>query len=63
MTESTIKLAEAQLIGFGHASQGYSIKEFADSMALTKYEWEELRNLVPLKPSDKAALDQKYGIK
>ena len=60
---SQIKLAEAQLIGFAHASKGYSIKELADSMDLTKREWLKLRDNVNIKPLDKAELDEKYGVK
>lgn len=60
---SQIKLAEAQLIGFAHASKGFSIKELADSMALTKREWLKLRDSLDLKPLDKADLDEKYGVK
>jgi hypothetical protein len=60
---SQIKLAEAQLIGFSHASKGFDIKNLADSMALTKREWLKLRDHVNLKPLDKADLDEKYGIK
>ena len=60
---SQIKLAEAQFIGFAHASRGFSIKELADSMALTKKEWLKLRDSINLKPLDKADLDEKYGVK
>lgn len=60
---SQIKLAEAQLIGFAYASKGFSIKELADSMALTKREWLKLRDNVNIKPLDKADLDEKYGVK
>jgi hypothetical protein len=60
---SQIKLAEAQLIGFAHASKGFSVKELTDSMALTKREWIKLRDSVDLKPLDKADLDEKYGVK
>lgn len=60
---SQIKLAEAQLIGFAHASKGFNIIDLADSMALTKKEWLKLRDRVHLKPLDKADLDEKYGVK
>lgn len=60
---SQIKLAEAQLIGFAHASKGFDIKSLAYSMALTKREWLKLRDSINLKPLDKADLDEKYGVK
>lgn len=60
---SQIKLAEAQLIGFAHGTRGFSIKDLADSMGLTKKEWLKLRDKSDLKPSDKDDLDEKYGIK
>jgi len=60
---SQIKLAEAQLIGFAHASRGYSIKNLADSMNLSKKEWIKLRDSVDLKPLDKEDLDERYGVK
>jgi len=58
-----IKLAEAQLIGFSHASKGFDIKSLVDSMALTKREWLKLRDSINLKLLDKADLDEKYGVK
>ncbi|MEP2668875.1 MAG: hypothetical protein ABJH04_07765 [Cyclobacteriaceae bacterium] len=58
-----INLAEAQLIGFAHASRGYSILELADSMALNKSEWLKLRDPVNLKPIDKAELDERFGVR
>jgi hypothetical protein len=60
---SQIKLAEAQLIGFAHASKGFGIKELADSMALTKREWLKLRDSINLKALDKEDLNEKYGVK
>lgn len=60
---SQIKLAEAQLIGFAHASKGFDIKSLADSMALTKREWLKLRDSIDLKPLDKEDLDEKYEAK
>lgn len=59
---SQIKMAEMQLIGFGHGSTGYSITALADSMGLKKSEWEKLRDKVPLKTVDKQALDEKYDL-
>lgn len=58
---SQLKLAEAQLIGFAHASEGYNINDLAESMALTKKEWLKLRDSVKLKPLDKADLDKKFN--
>ena len=52
--------AEAQLIGFTHASKGFTINSLADSMGLTKNEWKKLRKYVDLKASDKDDLDQKF---
>ena len=60
---SQIKLAEAQLVGFGHASKGFSVNELAESMGLTKTEWLKLRDSAPLKPLDKVDLNEKYGVK
>ena len=59
---SQIKSAEAQLIGFAHASRGFSINELAESMGLSKREWLNLRDKINLKPLDKTDLDEKYGI-
>ena len=60
---SQIKLAEQQLTGFAHASKGFTINDLASSMGLTKREWMKLRDVVDLKPLDRADLDEKYGIK
>ena len=61
---SLIKIAEAQLIGFAHASKGYSIKSLAESMGLTKTEWKKLReSTIDLKPSDIQDLDDFFKIK
>lgn len=59
---SMIKLAEAQLLGFAHASKGYSIKDLAQAMGLSKKEWLKLRHSIDLKPSDKAELDAMFSI-
>lgn len=59
---SQIKLAEAQLIGFAHASKGFTIKDLANSMGLTKREWLKIRDSVDLKIMDKLELDKKYGV-
>ena len=60
MKSGQLLQAEAQLIGFAHASRGYSIKALAGAMGLTKNEWVKLRNNVFLKESDKVDLDQKF---
>jgi plasmid maintenance system antidote protein VapI len=60
---SQLRLAEAQLIGFVHASKGYGINELAEAMGLTKSEWLKLRSHIDLKPSDKEALDKKFNFK
>lgn len=57
-----IILAEAQLIGFSHCSKGYTIKELANSMGLTKKEWLKLRDSIDLKLLDKTELDEMYKI-
>lgn len=59
---SLLKLAEAQLTGYSHAARGYSIKDLARSMNLTKREWIKLRELSDLKQSDKDDLDSMFGI-
>lgn len=59
---SQLKLAEAQLIGFAHASKGFTITNLVESMGLTKSEWIKLRNTINLKTLDKFDLDQKYNI-
>ena len=59
---SMIKLAEAQLTGFAHASKGYSIKDLAHSMNLTKREWLKLREKIDLKKPDKEDLDTLFSI-
>lgn len=59
---SMIKLAEAQMIGFAHASKGYSIKDLARAMNLTKREWIKIRESVDLKQSDKDDLDDMFSI-
>ena len=56
-----LELAEAQLLGFAHASKGFDIKDLADSMGLKSSEWNKLRDKVDLKPLDKEDLDEKYG--
>lgn len=60
---SRLKLADAQLTGFAHASKGYRIEDLADSMGLKKSEWLKLREEVFLKDSDKKALDSFFNIK
>lgn len=57
-----IKLAEAQMIGFAHASRGYSVKDLARAMNLTKREWIKIRDSVDLKQSDKDDLDELFSI-
>ena len=57
-----IKLAEAQLIGFAHATKGYGVKDLARSMNLTKREWLKIRSSIDLKQSDKADLDAMFSI-
>ena len=57
-----VKLAEAQMIGFAHASKGYSVKDLARAMNLTKTEWIKIRNSVDLKQSDKDDLDDMFSI-
>ena len=52
--------AEAQLVGFAHASKGFTIESLAVGMGLTKNEWVKLRNDVYLKASDKDDLNQKF---
>jgi len=59
---SMIKLAAAQLTGFAHASKGYSVKDLARSMNLTKSEWSKLRDSIDLKQSDKDDLDAMFSI-
>ena len=59
---SQIELAEAQFIGYAHASKGYSVKELAESMALTKKEWIKLRDIINLKESDKDDLNKMFGL-
>ncbi len=59
---SMVKLAEAQMIGFAHASKGYSVKDLARSMNLTKKEWMKIRDSIDLKQSDKADLDAMFSI-
>jgi len=59
---SMVKLAEAQMIGFAHASKGYSVKDLARAMNLTKTEWIKIRNSVDLKQSDKDDLDDMFSI-
>lgn len=60
---SKIKLADAQLIGFAHASKGYRIEDLAELMGLKKSEWLKLREDQYLKESDKEALDAYFNIK
>ena len=60
---SQLKLAEAQIIGFAHASRGFSIKSLAESMGLTKKEWLKIRDSVDLKELDKSDLDEMFEIK
>lgn len=60
---SQLELADAQLTGFAHASQGFGILELAESMGLTKKEWIKLRETSGLKDLDKKDLDDKFGIK
>ena len=60
---SQLKLAEAQIIGFAHASRGFAIKDLAESMGLTKREWLKIRDTVDLKELDKADLDEMFEIK
>ncbi|MFN3753339.1 hypothetical protein [Flavobacterium sp.] len=60
---SQLKTAEMQLLGFGHASKGFSIESLADAMGLKKSEWMKLRNLDDLKPNDKQSLDDKFQVK
>ena len=62
MKVEELALAEAQLIGFNHCSKGYTIKELANSMGLTKNEWVKLRDKIHLKSLDKAELDEIYKI-
>lgn len=57
-----IKLAEAQLLGYAHASKGYSVKDLARSMNLTKKEWMKIRDSIGLKQSDKEDLDAMFKI-
>ncbi len=57
---SQIKLAEAQLIGFAHASKGHSIKDLAESMGLKKSEWIKLRSKDDLKSLDRQDLDNHF---
>lgn len=61
--EIQLNMAEQQLIGFGHASQGFRITELADSMGLTKKEWIKLRENAPLKELDKKELDDFFNKK
>lgn len=56
------ELALAQLTGFAHASRGFSIKELAESMGLTKEEWIKLKNKAGLKSLDEEDLDEEFGI-
>ena len=51
-----VELANAQLIGFGHASKGYSIKELAEAMAMTAEECELLLDNPYLTDAQKAEL-------
>ena len=57
-----LDLAESQLIGFGHASKGYDIKDLANAMGLSKNEWKKLRENKYLKDSDREELDNLYKL-
>lgn len=57
-----LDLAEAQLIGFVHASKGHSILNLVESMGMTRSEWIKLRDKVPLKALDKEDIDKKFGL-
>jgi len=57
---SMIKLAEAQILGFSHASRGYSAKDLATSMNLTKKEWIKIRKSVDMKQADKEEIDSMF---
>lgn len=56
-----LKLAEAQLLGFAHASKGYSAKALVEAMGMTPKEWAKLRSKCTLKPSDIAEIDNHFS--
>jgi len=55
-----IDLAEAQFIGYRHKEGGYSAKELADQMGLTKREWKLLRDKIDLRETDKNDIDSLF---
>jgi len=59
MADNELDLAEQQLTGFAHAKAGYEVPALAESMGLTKYEWEAIkqRGMVKLDVQDVASLD------
>ena len=56
-TKKQIEFAEQQLVGFAHARAGYDVEQLAESMGLTKHEWEVLKDRVRLSPHDENYLD------
>lgn len=59
MADNELDMAEQQLTGFAHAKAGYEVPALAESMGLTKREWESIkrRGVVKLDNRDVAALD------
>lgn len=41
--KAQLEYAENRFVGFFHAKKGYDIKALADSMGLTKSEWEKIK--------------------
>ncbi|MDY0362660.1 MAG: integron integrase [Desulforegulaceae bacterium] len=52
-----LELAEMQLLGFAHASNGYSIKDLVESMGLAQEEWEQIKNKTYLNEKDIEEID------
>lgn len=52
-----LELAEMQLLGFAHASNGYSIKDLIESMGLAQSEWEQIKNKTYLNEKDIEEID------
>ena len=46
------ELAIQQMIGYRAAQSGESISRLAESMGLTKREWNEIKDTSPLTPTD-----------
>lgn len=62
MATNELELAEQQLTGFAHAKAGYEAPALAESMGLTKREWEAIkqRGVVKLDSRDVNAIDTHF---